>query len=85
LSLKQHNSKSVELKYIGIHQGNTIAPLPPKLPEIALKHNAESAIIITCEITIIISHVRLSFLTVAEISIKHCILYNNNNNNNNNK
>ena len=54
-------------------------PVTPKIaPKIALKHNAESAIIITCEVTINnLSHVRLSFLTVAESSIKHCSLYNN--------
>ncbi len=49
-------------------------PLPKKLPpKIALK-NAESAIIVTCEITT--KHVRLSFLSVAESSIKHYTLYN---------
>ncbi len=48
----------------------------PKIaPEIALKHNAESAIIVKCEIIINHSHVRLSFLSVAESSIKHYILY----------
>ncbi len=55
---------------------------PPIAPQIAIKHNAESAIIVTCEITInIISHVRLLFLSVAESSIKHHTLYNNNINN----
>ena len=58
-------------------------PPPPQIAlQIAIKHNAESAIIVTCEITInIISHMRLLFLSVAESSIKHHTLYNNNINN----
>jgi hypothetical protein len=39
-------------------------------PKKALKHNAESAIIVTCEITINNSHVRLSFF-ISGTKLKH--------------